>query len=123
MRILPQRRTRHTGGYKVTKATEELKLAVLVELSHVPLTNKILAKRLGFNDPRPVRQAVHDLIVDDNQAIISTPKGIKFADSAEEIDENITTIDSYIEKFGARKKHLKIARRNFTEQLKMKLVV
>ena len=106
----------------MTKATPELKHHVLMELSHVPLTNKILAKRLGFNDPRPVRQAVHDLIVDENHAIIFTPNGIKFADSTEEIDKNLETIENYIEKFGARKKHLKIARRNFTEQLKMKLV-
>lgn len=109
-----------------TKA--DLKTAVLQHLSigkkHA-IPGKLLATRLGENNTRQIRLAIQELIKD-GLPIIGSPKqpyGYYIAKTAEECQENLEALMSYLKMIALHHKYLLRASRKLItpEQLRMRL--
>ena len=65
---------------------QDLKSAILSNLSDRPLSEKVLSKRLGVND-RIIREAVRELITEGHPVLSSSSKGLWIANTPEELIE------------------------------------
>lgn len=103
----------------------ELKYQVLHHLKHGKenaLPGRILASSLGFRGTRQVRLAMVDLIVD-GVPIVFSDRGYYIAENLQECQESLNKLRKYGMMLFRHYKHLKIASRKFTGQLKLNIGV
>lgn len=85
------------------------------------LPGKLLAQRLGVKDTREIRLIINELIAK-GLPVIGGQSGYYIADSAQDCQENIDTLESYIKMTAIHRRNLKRAvERHFVGQGRLSL--